>query len=558
MAWHGFNGIWVRGALRKFAKVDVFPEFGENSDEILARLRDLCRRAARFGIRVYLYMNEPMGLDEDDPFWKLYPQVQGPTCRFKPVSYLCSSTPEVKRYLRESCRYVFTKVPELAGVLLITASEYPSHCWCHTRMPGNAEQLEEMVTEGKICPRCATRTPQEVIGEIVTLIRDGVKAAVPEAEVIAWNWSWNMYEPDPQSGVLEHLPEDAIVMGDFGRGMPTRALDFEYANDEYSIKVIGPSPRFTGCADFQRGRGMPIYAKVQIGTTHENPDVPYLPALQKIAEKWRALVDTGVTGMMTCWNFGNMPSLATEVAGEMTWGPQPEPAEAVLRVAARNFGPEAAADVAAGWQQLCRAQDDFPGSIPVMYYGPISRGPAFHFVFDQVDQKFPRSWLLDTVTGGDRLDWVNPFGAEKVLECYRATADQWAEGVATMRRALAKAEGADRARLEREIGVAELCRLQLVSAANVTDFLLTRDAMYAADDPGEKARLLDRMEQLCRDEHESATQAIPLCEADSRLGWHGEGYGYMINGPLIERKLEGLREIMQQRIPAERSKLAGG
>lgn len=547
--WHGFNGIWIRAALRKFARCSVFPEFGEDSDRILSRLRDLCQRASELGMSVYLYMNEPMGLDEDDPFWDKYPHVRGTLCHLFPVAYLCSSTPEVKAYLRESCRYIFEHVPELAGVLLITASEYPSHCWCHVRMPGNAEELEEMVVGGKLCPRCAQRTPQEVIGEIIGLIRDGIKSVKPEAEVIAWNWSWSMYEPDPQRGVLEALPDDVIVMGDYERSTPTKALDFEYVNEEYSIKVIGPSPRFVGCAEFQRGRGLPIYAKVQIGTTHENPNVPYLPTLQKIARKWQTLVEAGVTGMMTCWNFGNMPSLGTEVAGEMSWDPQPSVQQAVRQVAVRHFGPAAADAMVAGWEQLCRAQDDFPGSIPVMYYGPMSRAPVLPWLIEPVDRKFPRSWLLDTDIRGDKLDWVSPFGAEKVLECFRAVAAQWAEGLRMMEPALACAQGPDRERLEREIGVVRFCLVQLVSSANITEFLLTRDALHATEDRAQRQALLDRIEQLCHEELDNAAQAIALVEADCRLGWHGEAYGPMITRELVEAKLAGLQEILQVHIP---------
>jgi len=552
LAMHGFNGIWIRGALRKFARNSAFPEFGEDSDRILSELRTLCQRAAPLGMKVFLYMNEPMGLDEDDPFWDKYPQVKGTLCHMKPVNYLCSSTEEVRTYLRESCEYVFSHVPELAGVLLITASEYPSHCWCHARIPGNAEQLEEMLTDGKLCPRCAERTPQEVVGEIVTLIRDGCKAAQPDAEVIAWNWSWSMWEEDPQRGVLEQLPDDVIVMGDYERGEMTSACGFEYKNDEYSIKVIGPSARFVGVAEFQRSRGMPVYAKLQIGTTHENPNIPYLPTLQKIARKWQTLVEAGVTGMMTCWNFGNMPSLGTEIAGEMNWHPQPSVEEALRALATRHFGPEAAGPMVAGWEQLCRAQDDFPTSIPVMYYGPMSRGPVLPWVFDRIDRKFPRSWLLDTIIEGDRLDWVTPFGAEKVLECYRAVADQWAEGIALMEPALATATGADLLRLQQEIGLARFCLVQLRSSANMVDFLLARDAYHASVDPAERRALLDRMEALCRDELENAAAAIPLCAGDSRLGWHGEAYGYMVTRELVEAKLANLRALIEERIPAER------
>ncbi|MEI6503677.1 MAG: hypothetical protein WCP21_21930, partial [Armatimonadota bacterium] len=297
MAEHGFNGIWLRGSFRHFAKVSVFPEMGPNSDEILRRLRALAQRAARFGIKVFLYLNEPLGIAEDDEFFKLHPQVRGSASTYKPMINLCTSTPEIKTYLKESSQYILTKVPELAGYVMITASEYPSHCWCRTGIdPMNpGEQIGEVAS----CPRCVTRTPQEVVGEVVSLIREGAVSVNPEFEIIAWNWSWAMWEPDPQTGVLEALPKETIVMGDYERGEPAEALGFPYQNDEYNIKVVGPSARFRGVADFLRSEGRPVYARIQIGTTHENPDIPYLPVPQKIAQKYVGLPKAGVTGMMT-------------------------------------------------------------------------------------------------------------------------------------------------------------------------------------------------------------------------------------------------------------------
>lgn len=558
-AEHGFNGIWVRACLRHFAKQSAFPEFGEHSDAILGKLRALCRRANRQGMRVFLYMQEPLGFHESDPFWEKYPHIKGIVTPHAPIYTMCTANQEVLAYMREGSQYMFEHCPELAGILLISASEFPSHCYCHARRSDDPQERQKAIAEGKLCPRCEPRTPQEVIAEVITSIRDGVKAANPSAEVIAWNWSWSFFEEDPQIGVLERLPEDVIVMGDYERGTQTKALDFDYLNDEYSIKVIGPSPRFQGVADFQASRNMPVYAKLQIGTTHEIPNVPYLPTLQKIAKKYIGLPAAGVSGMMTCWNFGNMLSLGTETANEFSWDPQEQdPDKGVWRVAARNFGSRAADLVTQGWARISEAQDDFPGSIPVMYYGPISRAPAFHFEFDTIDQDFPRSWLLDDQTRGDRLErWSSPFGPAKVAECFRAVVAKWGEGVALMRQAISLTEGDDRVRLERETGPAEMCRLQLLCSANLIEFLLARNALLDATDAQEKSAQLDTMERLCRAELEDAAAAIPLCEADSRLGWHGEAYGYMITPELIEEKLAGLRQILEARIPAERAKLGG-
>jgi hypothetical protein len=550
---HGFNGIWIRGAFRHFARTSVFPEWGELSDEILARLRKVTDRAERFGMKVFLYLNEPLGVAEDDEFFDKYPQCKGAPSSRKPWINLCTSTPEVKSYLKESAEYIFTHVPKLAGFMMITASEFPSHCWCRSGISPDDPNIR--IREVEACPRCMQRTPQDTVGELVGLIHKGATAAKPDAEIIAWNWSWGMWEPDPQRGVLEALPPEVIVMGDYERGEPTEALGFQYTNDEYSIKVVGPSARFRGVADFLQSQGRPVYAKLQIGTTHENPNIPYLPVPPKIAQKYVGLPKAGVSGMMTCWNFGNMPSLGTEIAGEFSWSPQLDVQTGLRAIAVRHFGEAAADDVLAAWEIMSRAHDAFPSSIPVMYYGPISRGPCFPFMFDPIDKAFPKSWLLEGDIRGDRLDWTAPFGPEKVLECYRAEAARGWTAVELLKRAWAKAGGQDRLRLERETGVMEFHLIQTESAANVVDFLLNRNAFHDSDNAGHKGALLDRIEQICRAEMENAARALPLLDADARLGWHGEAYGYMITRAGIEEKLASLQELLDKRLPDERAKL---
>jgi len=124
-----------------------------------------------------------------------------------------------------------------------------------------------------------------------------------------------------------------------------------------------------------------------------------------------------------------------------------------------------------------------------------------------------------------------------------------------MEEGLLKAKGSDRQRLEREIGVVSMGRIQLTSAVNLIDFLMARDDMYGEQDLQRKRELLDRLEKICRNEMENARSAIPLCVADSRLGFHGEAYGYMFNRELIAEKLDGLKQIIDKRIPDERQNL---
>jgi hypothetical protein len=251
---------------------------------------------------------------------------------------------------------------------------------------------------------------------------------------------------------------------------------------------------------------------------------------------------------MTCWNFGNMPSLATELFGAMAWEPQPQNSDDVLlQLAARHFGHRAAPKVVHAWKLISDAMEDFPGSIPVQYHGPVSRGPAFPFVLERIGRTFPRSWLLDcNVDADDMSNWVSPFGAEHVLRCFRSLYQRWQQGVRVLDEAVTLADGEDRAALMLEAGVARICAIQFRSAANVVDFLLTRDQWYRASSPAERQRLRARLVEILQDEENNCEAALPLVDADSRLGFHGEAYGYMFNRPLIEAKLARLRETIAQ------------
>ena len=105
--------------------------------------------------------------------------------------------------------------------------------------------------------------------------------------MIAWNWSWSHYEPDPRA--VERLPADVIVMATTSAASRRRWL--QYATT-YSIGVVGPSLRF---------RGGPIQktaARLRScnWAPRTNPDILTVCAPVKIGEVLRALKETGVPG----------------------------------------------------------------------------------------------------------------------------------------------------------------------------------------------------------------------------------------------------------------------
>ena len=156
----GVNGVWLQAVLRTLAPSKIFPEFGEGWETRIENLRKLVERAQNHGVKIYLYLNEPRSMPAE--FFGKHPTMRGTHDADKPNYFaLCTSVPEVRDWLAESLAHVFSQVPGLGGIFIITASENLTNCYSH----GQAQD----------CPRCSQRTGAEVIAEVIQTFRDGVR-----------------------------------------------------------------------------------------------------------------------------------------------------------------------------------------------------------------------------------------------------------------------------------------------------------------------------------------------------------------------------------------------
>ena len=99
----------------------------EKAAERIKGLQNLVNRAAKYGIRIFLYMNEPRSMEPEwfaaSPERAAYAGVE---VRGK-VGF-CSSNPEVLAWLTRSLNSVFTQVKGLGGIFTISASENYTVC----------------------------------------------------------------------------------------------------------------------------------------------------------------------------------------------------------------------------------------------------------------------------------------------------------------------------------------------------------------------------------------------------------------------------------------------
>ncbi|MCK5105594.1 MAG: hypothetical protein KAR17_22370, partial [Cyclobacteriaceae bacterium] len=108
----GINGVWLHVALHQLTSSAIFPELGTDYEIRLGNLRKLAKRTEKYGIKIYLYMNEPRAMPPS--FFKDREDLLG----FQDGDFgtLCTSVPLVRQWLKESLANVFTQVPELGGV----------------------------------------------------------------------------------------------------------------------------------------------------------------------------------------------------------------------------------------------------------------------------------------------------------------------------------------------------------------------------------------------------------------------------------------------------------
>ncbi len=545
---HGFNGIWLRGRLRDLMQSTMLPELNDpRRQERIDSLRAVIVRGRAAGIGVYLFFNDPLALPANDPFWRAHPDLAGePHHEWggDDVVALCLSTPTVARFFEEAAASVLRDLPDLVGVILITASEYHSHCWSHYVRYGLDDGITVPSAQPLRCPRCARREPAELVAQIARGWRAAADAHAPACRVIAWNWSWSLWYRDPQREVLDALPPGVDVMADWERGGQRGWRGRTIAVDEYSLGYAGPSERFLGTHAAARQAGRPVLAKLQIGTTHEIATVPNLPLLTNLHQKLTGLHEHGIAGFMGAWNFGCSLTLNTyAIRHFLERSAEYLDRDCFLSSLAQTYlGVADPAAVIRAWEQFARAFEHYPFSIQLLYFSPLNDAPAHPLSFHYTGTPLGGSWVPHEF--GDRLeDCLGPFTMGEVADAFADLGRGWQEGLAGYEQALGHlvlgASPAQRHHAAEELRCAQMIGLQFRSAANLFRFhqerqrLMADRGLVAPCDLPRTGALEDRM----RDEILNAQAALPLVEADPRLGFHQEARVYMYEANLIRSKI---------------------
>ena len=511
----GINGVWLHVVLRNLAPGGAtFPEFGAGHEQRLANLRHLVKRAKKYGVGVYLYLNEPRAMPE--AFFRNHPDLAG--VREGPFRALCTSQPAVRQWMSDSLAYVFSHVPDLAGVFTITASENLTNCASHYAW--------------KSCPHCKNRSDAEIIAEVNATIAEGVHRGNPKAKVIAWDWGWRGHGETPD--IIRRLPKSIWLMSVSEWGLPICRGGIPLKVGEYSISAVGPGPRATHQWKTARAAGLKTVAKVQLNSTWELSSVPYLPVMDLVAEHCRNLASTGVDGMMLSWTLGGYPSPNLEIAARFRARPTPSVEEVLNALAIEHYGAEGAPLARKAWTAFSTAFREYPYDGAVLYNCPVQLGPANPLYLE-------KTGYAATMTGipyDDLRGWRGPYPSEVFATQFEKVARGWRSGLPLLQAAVAKAPPEQREDAMAELRFARVAAIHFQSVANQTRFVVARDALADPRHPlaaDERHRLRQEIRALVQAELTLAREEFLLTQEDSRIGFEAANQYFFVPLDLAEK-----------------------
>ena len=529
LAASGVNGVWLQAVLRDLAPGGTaFPEFGKGHEERLTNLQALVERAQRFGIRVYLYINEPRSMPKS--FFDSRPDTAG-VVEGEMIA-MCTSSPVVRQWMGDALAHIFRETPGLGGVYCITASENLTNCASHGAWSG--------------CTRCKDRSDTDVISEVVGVIDEGVHRGDPNAKVLISDWGWKGHGDSPD--IIAKLPKSVWLMSVSEWHLPIERGGIKSTVGEYSISAIGPGPRALPHWKQAREQGMHVGTEIQFNNTCEIASIPYLPVLDLIAEHCYNLeTQVKLDAMFIGWTMGGHPSPNFQVAQRMSAVPTPTIESALEALAIERFGEAGAPHARAAWKITSDAFREYPFHISVIYTSPVQWGTA--------NPLYPTKTGYSATMWGlpydDAKTWSGPYPPEILAAQFEKVATGWQPGIAELQKAVEAAPADKRDVVSADLRYARAASIHFQSVANQTRFVVARDALQAADSTltaEQRQAMREQVTKVLESEFVLARELYGLVQTDSRIGFEPSCQYFYFPLDLVEKVVNcrWLLENMEQ------------
>ena len=494
----GVNGLWMHGVLSALSPYPFKPSLSARYLENRRILKELIVRAARFGIKIYLYFNEPRSLDIASFAGR--EELAGQ--RDGDLAALCSSRKETKRYLYNAVKDLVSDVGGLGGIITITMSEYLTHC--------NSQLVRN-------CPRCKDIPAEELAAEMNNIIAAAVKDSGADIEVIAnlWGWSALMGWTEEQAlrGV-DLLDKEISVMCVSEYGLPIEKGGVKTELTEYSVADIGPSRLAQISLERARLGGHKIYAKIQVNNSWECSAVPYLPIFDLVYEHLKNLEKIGVYDYMLSWTLGGYPSVNLDLVRDFS---EKGGDFSLSEWYEKTFGKEGAR-VREAVRHFCAAFKHYPISLGSLYHAPKNIGAANLWSLSPEE----KTSAMVGFSFDDYEMWTLPYPYETYIALLDELLRGWEKGLALL----------EEVRQEEAERLARYARAAYLHFK--ADRLQTEFSHCKRDIAGNR----EKIAMLIDEERSAVLELLRLQRGDAYIGFEASNHYFYTDRNLAEKYLQ--------------------
>lgn len=513
----GVNGIWLQGLLYRLTEFPYAPEMSKGWQERLKNLADFVERAKSYGIRVYLYLNEPRAMPHS--FYEKYPDLKG--SMHNHYTCMCVNNSITQEYIKDAVEKLCRAVPELGGFFTITMSENPTHCLSR---PGEFSEY---------CHTCKNVPAWTLVSKVNSLITEGVRRVSDSIQVIAWNWDWNDAWGVPFEDVeklIKEMPKDVAILCQRDEEIPFSRGGVDTKVNEYSLSVDGISDITKRTWELAKKYGHKTAVKLQINNTWECSTTPYLPVYQTLINHMNSLIETDVNHLMLSWTLGGYPSPSIKLISESFFienGRKEPDYEFILK----SLYKDDADKVKAATDLFCEAFSEFPFDQDVLYYGPHNNGVS-NILYSK-----PTGYeaTMTCFPYDDIEKWKSIYTLDILENQYKKVSDLWKNG-------LLKLDS-----IEGEIKDIAIVSYSLFrSSYNQLRFVRLRDSVSNSDDK----QTLQELLEVIKSEKELAKEIYPIMRRIPEVGFEAANHYFYTADAVLEKIIncEYLEEYFNKQI----------
>jgi len=395
----GINGLWLHGLLSELS----FNKFKKNNDLSYIKRRNnlqkLINKANKFGVKIYLYLNEPRSIKIDE-IKEEYLYLSGRK-REKEVA-LCFSFKEVQDYLYDAIKDLLNNIEGLGGFITITASENLTYC--------------KHVLDSD-CPHCKDIPSYQTAALINNIIQRAIDDTNSGAILIANLWGWAPYcgfsDEEVKKGIkLLDKKIKVLCVSEFGTHKNININEYSISHGEPCIETI------SNLKDAKK-TGHEIFAKLQINNSWEISTIPYIPVFNLIINHLRKLNKLGVKDFMLSWTLGGYPSVNMNLASSINndsfdydkW--------------LTNLYHDDCVDVKKATMYFSKAFKEFPFSQNLLYYSSIQIGPS-NLLYSH---KTKLNATMVSYPFDDIDSWIENNGEDKFISGFQKMIKIWKRGL---------------------------------------------------------------------------------------------------------------------------------